>query len=352
MKFCKRPWEFLEIYGGKNELTIYNCCPGWVDDSIGSLPYEDSLDTVWNGEKSKEFRKSILDGSFSHCKKCNCSFIQNGSLPEVEDVLNGKHGSHFQKIVKEKVLESEQPYFVNLCYDMSCNLKCPSCRLKIFMIDSNSIEYESKKRFQEKLIDYLGKLKKDVIVNVTGTGDPFASRLFWEFLQKIDGKLNPHIGINLQTNGQLFNEQNWQKLNKLHGNPISACISLDAGTEVGYGLTRVGGSWKKLMQNLEFISILKREKKIAKVRLDFVVQKNNYNEMQDFVEISKKFGFDCYFSKIMDWNTYSPDEFNKHNILDKNHAEHKNFLKIIGGDFKYEKIDFGNLSKFRKKLFA
>ena len=68
-KFCGRPWEFLEIHddGG---LKIYNCCPKWVNhNDLGKMDYDTNFENVWNGVKSQEFRKSILDGSFKYCNK-------------------------------------------------------------------------------------------------------------------------------------------------------------------------------------------------------------------------------------------------------------------------------------------
>lgn len=178
------------------------------------------------------------------------------------------------------------------------------------------------------------------------------SKLFWEFLQSIDGKLNNNIKIHLQTNGVLFTEENWNKLYKLHENHIAAIVSLDAGTEESYNYTRKGGDWKKLMKNLEYISNLFEEEKLKFVRLDFVVQNKNYKEISLFIDIAKKYNFYCYLSRIVNWHrgTYTDEQFKEHNIFDVNHPNHQDFIKIINQDFNYDKVDFGNLTEYRKHI--
>lgn len=351
-KVCFRPWEFLEIHddGG---LKIYNCCPNWVNGNhIGKIEYDTNFESVWNGDASQEFRKSILDGSYRYCNKIECPMIQNGSLLNKEDILNGEHGDYYKKILENNIVIADNANFINLCYDVSCNLKCPSCRPTFWFLNEkiNPIDYNLKLQFQKKLLEYLYKCNKPITINITGSGDPFASKLFWEFLTSIDGKLNDNIEITLQTNGVLFTEENWKKLEKLHGNVIKTVISLDAGTEPTYNYTRKGGDWKKLMRNLEYISSLYGEEKLKYVRLDFVVQNKNYKEIPLFVDIAKKYNFYCYLSRIVNWHrgTYTDEQFKEHNIFDVSHQNHQDFINVINQKFNYEKLDYGNLTEYIK----
>ena len=172
-KFCGRPWEFLEIHddGG---LKVYNCCPNWVNhNDLGKMNYDTNFENIWNGEKSKEFRKSILDGSFKYCNRTECPMIQNGSLPDKNDIRDGKHGEYYKKIIEDNVLISENADFINLCYDVSCNLKCPSCRPTFWFLNEkiNPIDFNLKRLFQIKF-------KKSMLINldkpelIITVGDP------------------------------------------------------------------------------------------------------------------------------------------------------------------------------------
>lgn len=349
-KFCGRPWEFLEIVDGGGKLKVFNCCPSWVNyNDIGAVDYNFDFDSTWNGEKSRDFRRSVLDGSFKFCNTGICPIIQNNSLPARNDILQGKCGEYYKNILEMNLVLANNPNFINLCYDVSCNLKCPSCRPTFSFLNekTNLSEYNLKKQFQKILLEYLYKCVDRLTVSITGSGDPFASKLFWDFLQSIDGRLNPNIGINLQTNGILFNELNWKKLNKLHDNKITTLISLDAGTKETYSIVRRGGDWDVLMNNLKFISSLYNENKLAGVRLDCVVQNNNYTELDKFIAIAKQYNFNCYLSRILKVSYWSDEEFKQHNIFDVSHKNHIDFLQIIRKNFEYNRIDFGNLSEYR-----
>ena len=135
-KFCSRAWEFIEV-NDDSGLKMFNCCPNWVNNyDLGRIEYNTDFDSVWNGAKSQEFRKSILDGSFRYCNKTQCPMIQNNSLPDVEDILNGFHDEYYKKIIENNLLISDNCNFINLCYDVSCNLRCPSCRPNFLFLTS------------------------------------------------------------------------------------------------------------------------------------------------------------------------------------------------------------------------
>lgn len=346
-KICFRPWDFMEI---QDDTTVYPCCPNWVNHyNFGKVDINLKFDNTWNGEKAIKFRQSILDGNFKYCNRVQCPMIQNNTLPDVQDVLDGKYGDGKRDIIVNKQITSSNPEFINLCYDRSCNLRCPSCRQNFYFLNekTNINEYVLKSQFQEKLIEFIYNVKTRTVINITGSGDPFASKLFWDLLTNLDGAKNPNIEIQLQTNGVLFTRDNWDKLYKLHNNPISTIISLDAGTKETYGYTRKGGDWDKLRKNLYFIEELHRNGKLTWVRLDFVCQQKNFKEIPLFIDIAQSHGFNCYLSRIVNWGTYSEPDFKQHNIFDVDHPEHREFLEIINRPYTYNRVDYGNLSEYR-----
>ena len=340
-KFCDRPWTFLEI----QEKGLYNCCPRWVNlNKIGEITPELDFAKEWNSEKSKEFRRTILDGSFSKCNKEECPMIQNDSLPNREDVLQGKHGDNLQRILEWELDVADLPHTINLSYDRSCNLQCPSCRSqKIFYNEKNyPKQYEQVLKINDKLLKMIHSKPHEVCLNITGSGDPFGSPSFFELMKKINPKRNPKINLMLQTNGVLWDERRWEKVKNIHPLKVSAIISLDAGIKEHYDKVRVGGDWDRLIKNLAFIKSLD----LPWVRLDMVVQKNNYQSIPQFIEIAKKFEFNCYTSRIFNWGTFNQKTFNEHDIFDPKHPEHENLLKIISKNYNYDKHDWGNLSDF------
>ena len=181
-----------------------------------------------------------------------------------------------------------------------------------------------------------------VHLNITGSGDPFGSPSFFELMKKVEPAKNPQVSFTLQTNGVLFDESRWEKLKNIHKQDIHAIISLDAGIKEHYDLVRVGGDWDKLMKNLHFIAKLD----LKSVRLDMVVQKNNYKSIPEFIQIAQAHNFDSYTSRVYNWGTFTQQEYNTHNIFDENHPEHQKFLKILNQDYHYHKHDWGNLTDF------
>ena len=340
-RFCDRPWTFLEV----QEKALYNCCPRWVNlNKIGDITPELDFAKEWNSERSKAFRRTILDGSFSMCNSEECPKIQNKTLPKRTDILNGKHGEKLKQIVEWDLEVSDLPATINLCYDRSCNLECPSCRKnKIFYNEKNfPHQYKQALKINDKLLQMIHSKPHDVCLNITGSGDPFGSQSFFELMKNINPSRNPKISVKLQTNGVLWDEKRWSKLKNIHKLNISAIISLDAGIKEHYDKVRVGGDWKRLMKNLYFIESLN----LTDVRLDMCVQKNNYQSIPEFIQIAQAHGFHSYTSRIYNWGTFSDEEYKVHNIFDRDHPEHEQFLKILNKDYHCDDHDWGNLTDF------
>ena len=67
-----------------------------------------------------------------------------------------------------------------------------------------------------------------------------------------------------------------------------------------------------------------------------------------FIDKARNYGFGVYFSRLLDWKTWSKEDFKKHDIFDINHTEHEKFLSIINQDYDYERIFWGNINLFKK----
>jgi molybdenum cofactor biosynthesis enzyme MoaA len=111
-------------------------------------------------------------------------------------------------------------------------------------------------------------------------------------------------------------------------------ISIDAGCAETYEIIRIGGSWKVLMENFDF---LKDNGKSHMVALNFAIQNNNFQDIPQFVELCQQYGFRGILHQLDDWATWNnnvavdPDlwtlkhgTFMDHNVLD---SAHKNFAK-------------------------
>jgi len=104
-------------------------------------------------------------------------------------------------------------------------------------------------------------------------------------------------------------------------------VSIDGASKDTYEKLRMGGKWDKINENLEYISELKHKHQF-RFTLYFVVQKDNYHEMEDIVSLGEKYNADrVWLSRIQDWNTWG--NFSEHNIFDNVHPLHKNYTKSL-----------------------
>ena len=343
--FCARPWEFFEI---TTNGSVTACCPAWLPKIIGRMP-EETMAQIWNSAEVKEIRLSILDGSFSFCKASNCPLIASNSLPKLDEVVNAKH----QSIIQNRKIDAEEiPSHWNLCYDNSCNLFCPSCRLSRINY-SQGEEYEKKEKIQKHVIAAIFQEPhtNKITVNMSGAGDPFGSKLYMDLLINIDGRLFPNVKFDLQTNGVLFSQKNFDAIWKLHNNIGNVVVSFDAATETTYKLTRRGGNYDILLKNLLMLDYLRSINVVKHLRIDFVVQWLNYIEMPMLINVLNDYPSidQITFSLINNWGTFTEEDFNRHAIWRRDHPEFNNFMAVLRNPILSDKkIYFGNVMPYYK----
>ncbi|PIP95152.1 MAG: hypothetical protein COW00_12565 [Bdellovibrio sp. CG12_big_fil_rev_8_21_14_0_65_39_13] len=348
-KFCPKPFQYLEIGSKRDDgrMPCFACCPQLVEEEVGDFSKE-SVEQIWNSQSFQNIRSGILDGSYRFCKIEDCPEIQSGSLPDkliIEDPV-------MWDIIKNKKTKLDYgPKILNLNYDQTCNLACPSCRTDYISHNNNPSERETIDRAGEKI-------KKEALSNASeiifcSSGDPFSSQHFRSFLSEIDFNTYKNLKIQIVSNGVMLTEKTWEQLKNIHGHVGLVCISLDAGSEATYGITRVGGNWKILMQNIKFLGQLRAKGEIERLRLDFVVQDYNYQEMPRLVDIGHDAGADeVFFQKIVNWNTYSPAEFKKRLVYLPDHPEHQQFLQVLKDERLKDKIvNPGNLGDMIPKNY-
>jgi len=177
--------------------------------------------------------------------------------------------------------KAKPPVHINMNYDQTCNLKCPSCRHDFIHLQGDKLKkVQSIQEYVEHQI-----LPTVESIALTGVGDPFMSRVLREFLINFDTKRYPNIrSIHLHTNGQLFDEKMYQKMKGIHGLKLSTDISIDAATAETYSKVRPPGDWNRLMQNLQFIKNLDN---LVLFGISMVVQRDNYKEMLPFIALGK-----------------------------------------------------------------
>ncbi|WP_330959735.1 radical SAM protein [Photobacterium sp. 53610] len=356
-----RDWDWVEGVQNQNgenlycispfrELILVNdgayfCCSAWHGyPSVGD-PRDAALDTLWNNEDAAEFRKSILDGSYRYCRHDVCPKLVNPesqlkTFTELPSVV--QHG-----ILQESGYLESGFEFINYGFDPSCNLSCPSCRHDVILAEGKAAEDI---KFIERQIEANSTDLQELYIS--GAGDAFGSPFSRDFLARMKEENFPSLhSILLHCNGQLFNSFIWHKLPDFVRDRINYVeISIDASCQETYEINRRGGSYSKLLENLSFIRELKERGELGYIKFSFVVQQNNYDEMPAFVEFAKRYHADCaFFSRLMNWGTFSTDEYLSRDVANRSHDHFPDLLRVISDTiFNDEIVDLTNLNHLLK----
>lgn len=340
--FCSMPFRYIEVTGwNPPKGDVFICCPNWLPTPVGNIR-NDSFENIWNSNKAIEIRRSILDGSFGYCNHTTCPHLQTKTeaIQKTADIQD----KDLLEIIENKLtILPYGPREVRCSYDKSCNLSCPSCRTEVII----------EKAYEQEILEIQAKLENEALkdahrLSITGSGDPFGSPYNRRWLQTMRKEAMPHLKvIHIHTNGQLWIPQLWSTIPADIRNAIKTTeISIDAASPTTYSLNRRGGSFQRLLKNLEFISQLRKNSDLTSVNISMVVQKNNFKEMPDFVHLGSRFGFDkVTFSRLMNWETFSEEEYISRAIHLSSHPNHKELIELLGDKVLHEPIVYlGNLT--------
>ena len=134
---------------------MFSCCPAWIDDhDIGRYDSGANIFEIWNSAESQAIRASIFDGSFKFCSTKLCPRLHYlTTLDDEDDILAGRHGERLRNIYENRRTVVSAPDYLNLCFDLSCNLSCPSCRKERISVRKDHPKYEQKRRLEEQLLE-------------------------------------------------------------------------------------------------------------------------------------------------------------------------------------------------------
>ena len=283
-------------------------CDGHLPIPVGQVQDFDTLEAVWNSTIAKVLQQDVDSGKFTWCAVEHCGIRDRNIFRPIYELA------------------------INI--DESCNLHCPSCRRDPIMHDSGS-EFDKKNQDMLTILGWLEKFQHPIQITLSGNGDPFASQiirpLFKNFVPRDTHQFR------LMTNGLLIRKQlvNSQLLSHIK----IFSISVDAGSSIVYQQVRRGGQWDVLMDNFNFLT---EKNKNHLVTLNFAVQKNNYKDLYNFVELCRKYNFIGCIHQLDDWGTWNynavktPDAWTitngtylDNNILIPSHPEHQECLYIL-----------------------
>lgn len=311
--------------------NVMACCSS-VGLSMGNSLYT-SIEEILRGIQAQLICLSINNRTYSFCGDMCFMFREKKyCLEDEDDIKNNPRCNISLREIKD--------FNVQLGYDRSCNLACPSCR------DHRIIKPEDSKEIVEMIHDEVKRmcLKKPRNMRI-GNGELFFSPYYKDII------FNQYVSdeIALISNGMLFTPENWSFLEKRY-KKISLEVSIDAIHPDTYKKLR-GGDLKKLHKNMEFASFLRRDGRLKKLSISFVIQVENYREMIGFVKYGKSINADfIHFMKLNSWGHIPEDKFIQMDVYDKRNKNHHEFVKILNNPlFLDPSVHVDNINNFLRE---
>lgn len=313
MKYCHRFYDYLYLDHYNGNICL---CP-WMEPQsacIGNLN-EDRVGDAYNSEHANFLRSTMDDQTFRFCRREACPHLQNNDL---EEVTPEKYES-----LKREVY---YPEVINLAYDFVCNQSCETCRKSVFV---PSDDYARQMEIiREKILPYLNMAKR---ITASGHGDPFASPYMMEVLENLH-PVNPNMSILLETNGVFLDEKHWRRISHLSEFQLEIVVTINSFDYFTYRHISRGGNYEKMLHNLEFMSQLRREKKISHLSNSFVIQDRNFREIPSFIKCSfgENYAFDQVVLKpVYQWGTMDEGVYWFKDVLNPCHPYHQEYLEIL-----------------------
>ena len=281
---CPRPRDTILI---DKQGSCYACeCTSWLPQSIGNLQIK-PLAEIIGSAMHQHLQSSVDDGSYRYCNEHQCSYIKSGA------VLHG---------------QPDRIQHLRLAIDDSCNLRCPSCR-KGMIFHKEGSAYNLGIKLADRVNDWLHSYDSPIQVHIGSDGDPFASHVYRHFMEQTPRRDN--IKYSILTNGLMFKEFH-HRVPYVIGNLKELGVSIDGATKQTYERLRLGGRWEKIVEGLECMAEQKQKHGFRFI-LHFVVQRDNYHEMENIIDLGEQYGADrVWLNKIEDWGTM--DDFGNQNI--------------------------------------
>lgn len=342
---CRYPFKQIEIH---ESGMVSICCHAWLPKFCGNI-ITDTIDEIIENATRLSILHDMKQGKFTHCND-GCpflgSYISTGKAPIAPVAFLPLD------VLSTRVLQD--PYIINFSYDRSCNLQCPSCRkgLIVYKLDDMSPQAVTVRAIHDKvklLVDTLVSRNEKVLLNITGSGDPFASPIYWQYLKELAAtKLPDTFSIKLMTNGLLMTESEWDDIKPLWKHITYVGVSVDAASKDTYGIIRKNGNFDRLKKNLAYLNKLAKEKQfnpLFKWQTNMVVQTANYKELIEYTkwQLTYESVDIVYFGLISHWGHLSAEEFSSMSGLDGA------LLSSMLSDpvFADKRVRLGNLTNFR-----
>jgi len=219
-------------------------------------------------------------------------------VPKDNLYLQNKSLNEYEIATKKFILDSKPRNLQVVLFD-KCQFNCIMCNQK-----AKKYDYYLPKKYIEDITNLLPYLD-----SITWQGGEV---FLWEkFIDVIKNIVNyKQIFQNIITNFQNIDEEIIKQLAQI--NNLKLIISIDSANTSTYEKIRRGSSFKKLIENINLLNKYKQKyNSEIQTHINFVILKENYNEILDIIDFAKKYNFNSLtFNECISTPNYN-NVFNK-----------------------------------------
>lgn len=282
--FCFAPFGSLYFYQNGNVVA---CCQNRMN-VLGNYP-ENTVKEIWEGEKIKELRKSMINNDLSHgCFSCDSD------------------GGNSQLYKQYDFLKTDNQYPKHFIFQLSnvCNLKCKMCNHENSMnipalIPGRNVYNLYDDKFVDQIEEFLPYVEK---ISFLG-GETFLINVFYDLWERII-KINKNILIDVLSNGTIYNDKIKDIL--LRGD-FDISLSIDSFKKDTYNKIRVNADFDETMKNVGIFSDYMQNKG-KNLTIDACFMTDNWEEMPEIFEYCCKMNFKIFINYVI-WPKHSSVKF-------------------------------------------
>lgn len=299
----------------------------------------------WTSDEWKEFRKSVIDGSFRYCQKNQCPNIVSGWLPKKNHVTNEK----LKRLVEGDISIIPELSELHFSYDGHCNLKCPSCRTE-YRTNTKELNEKFDNFYENELKPYVKKVNH---LCLSGCGEALLSPHSRKILDNLSPAEYPNLEVELRTNMTVLNEKTWNALGEGRKCIKHIAASIDSCTKENFEKIRFPAKWDVVYDNLKFVQRLRKTNEIEMFEFHVVIQKDNVEELTDIVKLAISLDADCVtFSRLINWRDMTEEEYHDVNPFWHDSLVHGKLLEQWEALIRFrEDIESGKCKEVKKKFY-
>lgn len=251
---------------------------------LGNYP-EESLHSIWFGEKRKNLVNTIKENDFSlGCQGCY-------------EAINAGNTKGLTSLKFDHLVQVSPEYPTRIDFELSneCNLECKMCRGEF----SSSIRRNVEKlpAIPSPYGDKLLKELEEFIPYLTDChflgGEPFLISAYldiWDLIIKI----NPNIRISIVTNATLLSNRVKKILEKLN---CDICVSIDSVDKENYESIRKNARFDNVNENIQYLREY-THRKGTRFNISVCAMTLNVSELPALVTFANTLDCPIFFTRV------------------------------------------------------